>query len=287
MAEHRKLGQAHRVSIYPHSRLLSLALLLGIMALPSTVMSATAPHGSVELVADTSHVQPGRPFWVGFHFQLEPGWHIYWINPGDSGEPPRIKWNLPAGYQAGSIVWPTPERIVDHSLIDYGYQNDVLLPVEITPPSSLGVGSGAQLSGTLKWLVCREMCLPARADLALNLPLKGTSGPSPQHALFDKARAQLPVPSPKTWKLTASPGLHTFTLTIDTGKRESEATFFPLEPNQIDNAAPQKVTAIPRGVRLDLVKSDQLLKPPTSLKGVLELAPHRSYTIVMLVNPGK
>ena len=113
---------------------LLLIAFLCLFAAPGRATGAMGPHGTVDLIADQTTVRPGRPFWVGLHFQLEHGWHIYWINPGDSGEPPRVKWNLPPGFQAGPLQWPVPSRIEDHSLIDYGYQNEVLLPVEITPP---------------------------------------------------------------------------------------------------------------------------------------------------------
>src|SRR5208337_2359168 len=151
------LRRGHRLK--PHhdfirTGALLLVPFLSLFAAPNRVAGETGPHGTVDLIAEQSSVQPTRPFWVGLHFQLEKGWHIYWTNPGDSGEPPRVKWDLPAGFQAGSLLWPIPRRIEDHSLIDYGYQNEVLLPVEIRPPASLGMGSDVQLSATVNWLVC-------------------------------------------------------------------------------------------------------------------------------------
>jgi thiol:disulfide interchange protein DsbD len=219
--------------------------------------------------------------WVGLYFQLEPGWHIYWTNPGDSGEPPRVKWNLPAGFLAGPLLWPIPRRIEDHSLIDYGYQNDVLLPVEIQLPARLGSGSDVQLNATVNWLVCRDICVPGRADLALTLPVKKETPapPKPMPSLFARARADLPRPAPKSWKVTANLDNHLFVLNVDTGKREAGATFFPLQPNQVENAAMQKASPSSRGIRLELVKSDQLLKAPSRLTGVLLLASGQGYVI--------
>jgi len=254
---------------------------LSLLAAPYGVAGETGPHGTVDLIAERTSVQPARPFWVGLHFQLEKGWHIYWTNPGDSGEPPRVKWNLPAGFQAGSLRWPIPRRIEDHSLIDYGYQNEVLLPVEIRPPASLGMGADVQLSATVNWLVCREICVPGRAALALTLPIRrGTPGPpSPTYSLLAKARADLPRPAPQSWKVTANLDKHLFVLHVDTGKREGGATFFPFEPNQIENAAPQKASPFSRGIRIDLQKSDQLLKSPPRLTGVLVFASGQGYVI--------
>jgi thiol:disulfide interchange protein DsbD len=262
---------------------------LTLLAAPKSVAGATGPHGTVELIAEQTSVQPARPFWLGLHFQLEPGWHIYWTNPGDSGEPPRVKWDLPSGFQAGSLCWPVPRRIEDHSLIDYGYQNEVLLPVEIRPPASLGMGSDVQLSATVNWLVCREICIPGRAALSLTLPIrKGAAGlPSPLQSLFARARAALPQPAPKSWKVTANLDEHQFILNVDTGKREADATFFPLEPNQIENAAPQKASPSSRGIRIVLQKSDQLLKSPPRLTGVLVLVSGQGYLIEAPVTTSK
>ena len=212
---------------------------------------------------------------------MEEGWHIYWINPGDSGEPPRVNWSLPPGFQAGPLQWPVPQRIEDHSLIDYGYQNEVLLPVKITPPLKIDGGSDVHLNATVSWLVCREICVPGRADLALTLPVRtGTSGPpSSTHSLFAKAQADLPRPAPKSWKVTANLDEHRFVLNVITGKRETPATFFPLEPNQIENAAPQKASPFAQGIRIEMQKSDQMLKAPLQLKGVLGFASGQGYLI--------
>lgn len=262
---------------------------LSLLAAPGTVAGATQPHGTVDLIAEQTSVQPARPFWVGLHFQLEEGWHIYWINPGDSGEPPRVKWTLPAGFQAGPLQWPVPRRIEDHSLIDYGYPNEVLLPVEISPPISLAGGADMPLSATVNWVVCREICVPGRAALELMLPIrKGTAGPpSPLHSLFAQARADLPRPAPQFWKVTANLDKHRFILNVDTGKREADATFFPFEPNQIENAAPQKASPSSRGIRIELQKSDQLLKPPPRLTGVLVFASGQGYAIAAPVTTSK
>jgi DsbC/DsbD-like thiol-disulfide interchange protein len=258
-----------------------LAPLLAVCAAPAGGLAATGPHGTVDLLAEPTSVQPARPFWVGVYFQLEPGWHIYWINPGDSGEPPRIKWNLPSGFQAGPVLWPRPSRIEDHSLIDYGYRDKTMLPAEITPPANASAGSDIQLNVTVNWLVCREMCIPGWAALELTLPIRnGAPGaPSPQHALFAEARADLPTSAPRGWEVTASLEAHAFVLNVETGKRETAATFFPLQPNQIENAAPQKTVPGPRGIRLELARSDQMLKPSARLSGVLELGSRRAYVI--------
>ncbi len=278
----------------PHCKFIRLDVLLlisllGVFSALGTAAAATGPHGTVDLIAEQTSVQPGRPFAVGLRFQLEPGWHIYWINPGDSGEPPRVKWSLPEGFRAGPLQWPLPRRIEDHSLIDYGYQGQVLLPVEITSPAGLPVGPDVQVNAAVSWLVCRDICVPAHAALALTLPLrKGAPAESSSAApLFARARADLPRPAPKSWNVAASLDKLRFVLNVDTGKKETGASFFPLNPNEIENAAPQKVSVSSRGIDLELKRSDQMLKPPPRLEGVLVFASGRGYTINAPVRASK
>ena len=161
--------------------------------------------------------------------------------------------------------------------------------MKITPPLKLEGGSDVHLNATVSWLVCREICVPGRADLALTLPVRtGTPGPpSSTHSLFAKAQADLPRPAPKSWKVTANLDEHRFVLNIDTGKRETAATFFPLEPNQIENAAPQKASPFAQGIRIEMQKSDQMLKAPLQLKGVLGFASGQGYVIEAPVTASK
>jgi DsbC/DsbD-like thiol-disulfide interchange protein len=245
---------------------------------------AETEHLKVQLVSDTDSVQPGRPVLLGLHFEIERQWHIYWRNPGDSGEPPRVRWNLPAGFQAGEIQWPAPERLGSGSVIDYGYQEPVLLPVEMqTPKTTLVVGSSVTLSAEVSWLVCKDICVPGKADLTLSLPVRTAPGSvSASHALFEEARLRLPKPMPLVWRAQVTSEKDRFVLTIH-GAGIGQASFFPLEAGQIDNAAPQTATALPGGMRLTLKKSDQLLKTPAMLDGVLKLNSGRVYTVSALV----
>jgi DsbC/DsbD-like thiol-disulfide interchange protein len=248
------------------------------------------PHGTLELVSENQWIAPGHTIHLGLHFQLEKGWHIYWVNPGDSGEPPRVKWQLPAGVKADEIEWPTPRRLGTSSIVDFGYEDDVMLIVPLRAGAGaavLGPGDGsAQLTGEVKVLVCREMCIPGKAQVSLTLPVKSQPpAPDAQTAeLFAAARKALPQRAPASWRVSVAAGRDSFTLTAKVGQPVAQASFFPLEESQIKDAAPQQFTAVPGGFRLTLQKSDQLLKPIARLKGVLVLAGDRGYIIDVLVS---
>ena len=82
-------------------------------------------------------IQPGGQEPVGLHFTLEKGWHVYWVNAGDSGEPPSIKWTLPAGITAGAMQFPAPRRLPLGPLMDFGYEDEVLFPITLSAASTL------------------------------------------------------------------------------------------------------------------------------------------------------
>jgi len=88
-----------------------------------------------ELLADTNAIVPGKSFTIGLLLRMAPGWHTYWAFSGDAGLPTELKWKLPSGWKVGEIQWPIPLKTIDPGDIEtYGYENEVLLMQEITPP---------------------------------------------------------------------------------------------------------------------------------------------------------
>jgi thiol:disulfide interchange protein len=151
-----------------------------------------------ELLADTNAVVPGKPFTVGLLLRMAPHWHTYWKFPGDAGLPTELKWKLPQGWKAGEIQWPIPLKTIDPGDIQtYGYQDEVLLMQEITPPASIG-DSTVKISADANWLVCEKICIPGNATLQLELPLSATSAPD-NTEMFARFRRLLPQnwPEPK------------------------------------------------------------------------------------------
>jgi DsbC/DsbD-like thiol-disulfide interchange protein len=266
-------------SDFHRALLLGFALLL--CAAGALAAGTPIPHGTLELIAQSQSIAAGNDFYVGLHFRLEKGWHIYWLNPGDSGEPPRVTWHLPAGLTPAVIEWPAPRRFGTSSIVDYGYEDAVTLIVPIHAEGSLAAQQPAQLGAEVRVLVCREMCIPGKASLSLTLPIK-SQPPAPDARtkdLFSAARKSLPRPAPANWRFTVDNTNGSFVLTANLGNQITHAIFFPLAESQIDNAAPQKLDPVAAGFRLTLRKSDQLLKPIERLKGVLVLSADRAYLI--------
>ena len=88
-------------------------------------------HVEAELIAERTAIEPGKPVHVGLRLKMDNEWHTYWRNPGDTGLPTTIAWKLPKGFAAGDIEWPAPHRIDIATLANYGYGNEIVLPVTL------------------------------------------------------------------------------------------------------------------------------------------------------------
>jgi thiol:disulfide interchange protein DsbD len=131
----------------------------------------------VKMLADTSAVVPGKPFDVAMHYKISPGWHIYWINPGESGAATKVKFDLPPGFSVSELKFPVPESIVaPGDIISYGYENESTLIATITPPSDLKPGQTVSIGTKSDWLVCKEICLTGSGEATLELPVSQSSG---------------------------------------------------------------------------------------------------------------
>jgi thiol:disulfide interchange protein DsbD len=230
----------------------------------------------------SSALSPGKPVQAGLYFKLESGWHIYWKNPGDSGEPPRIDWTLPKGITAGPLQFPAPKRLPLGPLMDFGYEDEVLFPFTMDAGKTAKSGP-AMLHAKVSWLVCREVCIPEKTELDLSLPVAASSTgpavPAAESELFQRLASRLPQPLPAGDKAVFQPSQDGFRLAVETGRTESSAQFFPEEQDLLDNPSPQKVTSTANGLILDLKKDALLTAAPAQLKGVLELADGRTFEV--------
>ena len=239
-----------------------------------------AQHLTVELVPLEGSIQPGGSAQVGLHFLLDKGWHVYWINAGDSGEPPSIKWNLPAGITAGAMQFPAPRRLPLGPLMDFGYENEVLFPVTLNADSTLKAPGTTDLSAHVNWLVCREVCIPGKADLALPLALTTQKGPVDpgRQALFDRFHSLMPQPLPSSSQAAFASTPTRFTLALQ-GHSATNAQFFPFDADQIANAAPQPVREVKGGLEISLKKDENFHGQLDHLNGVLLLGDGTAYAI--------
>ena len=277
------------VSLAMRSFRLIFVLLLLVPGLPALAVSnsADAPHVYVQLVVPHQLIS-GKPADAGLYFKLEPGWHVYWKNAGDAGEPPHIKWTLPEGITAGALQFPAPRRLPLGPLMDFGYEDEVLFPLTLNIAKTAIPGL-AVLHAKVDWLVCRASCIPGKAELEVNRNVAQDGTVSAENSsdsqIFNRLVDRLPKPPPSSFKAGFQPAADGFRLVVETGQKEIEAAFFPSDQNILDNPAPQKLTPTAKGLILDLKKDANLAAKPAQLNGVLELSGGRAFKLAVL--PGK
>ena len=222
--------------------LLSLCLLFVSLA-SGAQTSLRNEQVQAELLAHAPQgVQAGQTFWLGLKIVHAPHWHTYWQNPGDSGLPTQLHWQLPAGLQAGEIAWPLPKKIPIGTLANYGYEGTLLLAVPVTVTPQFQPPLTGQLRVTLQaeWLVCRQECIPQEGRFVLELPTQ--SATALNGALFESAQAATPQALPGAHSARIADGGQALQLRIEqlpAAWRGQTLTLLPVSANVVDNAAAQ------------------------------------------------
>jgi thiol:disulfide interchange protein/DsbC/DsbD-like thiol-disulfide interchange protein len=259
------------------ARALAVIGLSAALGLPAIAAPVKTAHVTVELVAETQGVAPGGVAQVALRQDIQSGWHTYWKNSGDSGAPTEITWTLPPGWSAGEIVWAPPTRQPTGPLMNYGYHDQVLLPVAITAPKSARPGEAVILKAHAALLVCADVCVPEDADLTLTLPVVATAPPT-DPTWGAKIAAALDA-APKAGALSAAVAKQGALLKLAVtgpalkGADMAEAYFYPFAADVIDHAKPQIIERGPEGLTLTLAPTPgkEAAPAPAQLAGVLEV----------------
>ena len=266
------MAQGHLIA--PMARLLALFLTL-ILAGPVHAQSVVQTDNvRAELVADVAALKPGEPFWVGLRQTIRPKWHTYWKNPGESGLPTEISWTLPPGAKADPIVWPAPTLFDISGVINYGFKDEAMLLVRITPPADLA--GPLKLAAEANWLVCEDVCIPEEGKFELTLPSAASATPAPPatRALFEQARRAMPTESPWAARYGVSKaGDPTLVVEAKGLKPEtiSNVYFFPAEWGPVATMAKQNAVIDANGIRIPLKRGDAKAAMPATLMGTLVL----------------
>ncbi|MEE8311615.1 MAG: protein-disulfide reductase DsbD domain-containing protein [Candidatus Binatia bacterium] len=234
-----------------------LALLLALLtvASPAAAEPVRARFVEAELVSDTKTIQPGTPFRVALRLAMEPEWHTYWENPGDTGLPTTLEWKLPKGFEAGELAFPYPHRFLAGSYVSYGYEGEVLILQEITPRADLPLGEDVYLGARAEWTVCRaDLCMPGGADLGLELGVSAQAEPDGYWTnRLVKAAALTPAP-PEGWKAAARVDGKTLvvTLTAETDHDPGTIEVYEKKAGLIDHETAPKIASNGTSIEITL-----------------------------------
>lgn len=246
---------------------LSVSLSLGLQG-PAQAAPAEAATELVQarLVSPAAEVAPGQTLLVALEQRIKPHWHTYWVNPGDSGQATSIDWQLPAGSTAGPIQWPVPTVQAIGPLVNYGYEGQVALLVALTVPADAKPGARFAPQAEVRWLVCKDVCIPQQVSLGLDLPVAAVTREGPDAAQIREWQAALPRPAPFAVALTAAPQGMRLSWP---GPGLSKAWFFADTWGAVAHSAPQPFALQGERASLDLPAGEQPLAAGKLLSGVL------------------
>ena len=184
-------------------------------------------HARISLIKDHSDFVPGTSINIGLKVSMDKGWHTYWRNPGDSGGPIEIDWNLPKGFSISDIKWPLPEKIEYPPLMTYGYEDFVIYPMVLSIPADY---SDDYFEMNADILICADVCIPESGKISSNLlDIESDS------LIYEWLES---IPS-KSLPITTSLNDNNLEIRFTFDKEIKEIYFFPDENNSIDYSSKQ------------------------------------------------
>ena len=257
------------------TRILTL-LLLALAALSAGAATRTQPR----LVVSAEAARPGETVMAGVLLKMPPGWHTYWKNPGDSGAPTKIDWQLPDGIKAGEIQWPVPEKLTVEGLTTYVYHNEVMLQVPLTLADTVTAGA-KELKAQVSWLECERVCIPGKAEVKATLDAGPESKPSAEILLFDAWKKKLPRTDAgfevSGWWEKGADG-DSRPVTLEVAMKDAE-DFFPYPSNAFEvQAATEKLPATGGQTRLRKGVKKYEGDWPAQFRGIVVARPGGSET---------
>src|SRR5215472_9441851 len=270
------------------SRFAAIFVVLAFTA-GAAAQSLGPDHVRAVLVAETRGAAPGSTLYVALVQTIDKGWHTYWRNPGDAGEPTHIHWTLPAGWKAGDIVWPAPKRLPVGPLMNYGFENEAVLAVPIEVPADAKPGATGRLTAKAEMLVCADVCVPQTAELALDVPV--TAGAPPSDPVWGSKIARALAASPKERGVTATYQVKGDTLSVaiaDPALAKAsggDAYFYPSASGLIDQAKPESIDLGDQGATFQATRSADLKSAPAQISGVVETEDGQAFEVTASAGP--
>ena len=171
-------------------KIIQIFLLLALLS--GSLAAQTRSNANVRIVFEGYSLQENRIIPIGILIELEKDWHIYWRNPGDSGMPTSIDFDLPNGITVSEIKWPAPKAFEYDGLASYGYEKEVLLLADLSVPENYNLSS-IEITANLKSLICKDVCIPFNTTVSTEIDIsKEFKSENRISGLFFEARNNLP-----------------------------------------------------------------------------------------------
>ena len=244
------------------ARLILFVLLVLSWAFPAQAQLAKRDNAiKPELVVRSAAV-PGVGTDLALLMRTTPGWHGYWLNPGDAGLPMEVDWNLPGGWKVETLRYPVPHRLLVAGIVNYVYETDYAVLTRIVPPA--GATGSKRIIAKMRWLACTDkICVPEKGEVSLDVATNDSKSPDPR---FDSWLRALPQPLSSPANFALSHDRIRLAVPLPASVKVGEPYFFPADDGPIDYAAPQSVSRSGDWLILDLKRRQG---QPQKISGVL------------------
>ena len=214
-----------------------------------------------QLVVDTRANRGGKGE-LAILMKVKPGWHGYWLNPGDAGLPMSVEWDLPKGWSVGPLRYPVPTRLNASGIVNYVYEGDYALLASLNAPA--GASGVTRIAADMRWLACTdEVCVPEEGRVELDVPAGGPALPDPRFAAWHAALPRA-LTQPATFERDGD--RLRIAVPLPASVRLDDAYFFPATDGALDYDAPQQIS---RDGDLVIVEAKVGTDSPAQIAGVL------------------
>ena len=267
-----------------HFLIMTAALLLGVASAQAQLPSRDGSlNVTARLAAESDTPAPGGKVTLAVLMSPKPGWHGYWENPGDAGVGMTLKWSLPEGVKAGPLRYPVPETLMISGLMNYVYEGDYAPLVDLSIPAGIKAGTRLPIKVHGEWLSCtREICVPERGDMALDLTAFSGNVTAERRAAFDGYRARLPRPLGAEGHYAVKDGILRLAVPFPADAKVDAAYFFPLTDGALTYSAAQKASR--NGDRL-IIETKAAGTPEGPISGILKTGEHQG--LLLSAQPGQ
>ncbi len=251
---------SHKIKLY---LILFISLTIAIFPIHDSYAKSLDKYTSIRIIAEKTPLLPNSEIIIATEITLDPHWHVYWENPGDSGLPVNIEWVAPDGFEFSDISWATPEKISYDGLANYGYYNKVTLLQTLKTPDILPKNITANIS----MLICNEICIPENHSISINLRELGNQDNSDY---IKAAQEKLPTKLNGDFEYFEQDNNLIISLKPDDiSMLQGDIEFFPLDWGVIKNSAMPSIKINGDEIIISHERGDQELSEISDLKGLI------------------
>ena len=271
--------------------ILHFAILWHVLALGWTAPVAAAPNNIAAELVVSGAAAPGATIPLAIRFRPGPGWHGYWLNPGDAGLGMKLTWNVPQGAKVGPPRYPVPSTLLIAGLMNHVYEREYAVIQAFTLPADARADARLPVSVKAEWLACTDkICVPESAELSTVIDVRragpGEAAPPSNPQYSEEWERRLPAPLGSPARFAVEPGRIRIAIPLPASVALHDPHLFVADDKAIDYAAVQTFSREGDLLIVEIPRARFAPITPTALSGVLRLERDKDDGLAIAASPG-